>query len=43
MLGALVDAGADLQVIESELRKLGLEGWNISAQKVQRRGILQPM
>lgn len=39
VLGALVDAGADLQVIEGELRKLGLEGWSISAQKVQRRGI----
>ena len=39
VLGALVDAGADLRVIETELRKLGLEGWTISAEKVQRRGI----
>jgi uncharacterized protein (TIGR00299 family) protein len=39
VLGALVDAGADLRVIESELRKLGLEGWKISSEKVQRRGI----
>ena len=39
VLGALVDAGADLRAIEAELRKLGLEGWNISAEKVQRRGI----
>jgi len=39
VLAALVDAGADLRVIETELRKLGLEGWNISAEKVQRRGI----
>src|ERR1700735_3653093 len=36
VLGALVDAGADLRAIESELRKLGLEGWTISAEKVQR-------
>lgn len=35
-LGALVDAGADLRAIEAELRKLGLEGWNISAEKVKR-------
>ena len=39
VLGALVDAGADLRAIETELRKLGLEGWRISAQKVARRGI----
>jgi len=36
VLGALVDAGADLRPIESELRKLGLEGWSISAEKVKR-------
>src|SRR6202789_3120900 len=35
-LGALVDAGADLRAIESELRKLGLEGWAISSEKVKR-------
>lgn len=35
-LGALVDAGADLRAIEAELRKLGLEGWSISAEKVKR-------
>lgn len=39
VLGALVDAGADLRAIETELRKLGLEGWTISASKVQRRSI----
>ena len=38
-LGALVDAGADLRAIEAELRRLGLEGWKISASKVQRRAI----
>jgi pyridinium-3,5-bisthiocarboxylic acid mononucleotide nickel chelatase len=36
VLGALVDAGADLRAIESELRKLGLEGWSISAERVKR-------
>jgi uncharacterized protein (TIGR00299 family) protein len=39
VLGALVDAGADLRAIEEELRKLGLEGWKISACKAQRRAI----
>ncbi len=39
VLGALVDAGADLRVIEQELRRLGLDGWKISASKVQRRAI----
>jgi len=36
VLGALVDAGADLRAIESELCRLGLEGWKITASKVQR-------
>ena len=36
VLGALVDAGADLGGIETELRKLGLDGWSISAEKAQR-------
>src|SRR3984957_13232456 len=36
VLGALVDAGADFGAIETELRKLGLDGWSISAEKVQR-------
>ena len=39
VLGALVDAGADLRVIEAELRKLGLEGWSVSAEKVKRGAI----
>jgi pyridinium-3,5-bisthiocarboxylic acid mononucleotide nickel chelatase len=39
VLGALVDAGADLRTIEAELRKLGLEGWSISAEKVKRGAI----
>ena len=36
VLGALVDAGADLGAIEADLRKLSLEGWSISASKVKR-------
>jgi pyridinium-3,5-bisthiocarboxylic acid mononucleotide nickel chelatase len=39
VLGALVDAGADLGGIEAELRRLGLEGWSISAEKVKRGAI----
>ena len=39
VLGALVDAGADLASIEQELRKLKLDGWTISAEKVQRGAI----
>jgi len=39
VLGALVDAGADLRAIEAELRKLGLEGWSISEEKVKRGAI----
>src|SRR3984885_10104814 len=39
VLGALADAGADLRAIEAELRKLGLEGWAISAEKVKRGAI----
>jgi uncharacterized protein (TIGR00299 family) protein len=39
VLGALVDAGADLRVIEAGLRKLGLENWRISAEKVKRGAI----
>jgi uncharacterized protein (TIGR00299 family) protein len=36
VLGALVDAGADLRAIETELRRLDLENWSISAEKVER-------
>lgn len=39
VLGALVDAGADLRSIEAELRRLNLPGWSISSQKVQRGAI----
>jgi pyridinium-3,5-bisthiocarboxylic acid mononucleotide nickel chelatase len=40
VLGALVDAGADLAALENELRKLRLEGWKLSGEKVKRQGIL---
>jgi uncharacterized protein (TIGR00299 family) protein len=40
VLGALVDAGADLAGIEAQLRKLRLEGWKVSAEKVKRGAIL---
>ncbi len=39
VLGALVDAGAGVRAIEQELRKLGLDGWTISAEKVKRGAI----
>jgi uncharacterized protein (TIGR00299 family) protein len=39
VLGALADAGADLREIERELRKLRLDGWSISAEKVKRHAI----
>jgi len=40
VLGALVDAGADLAAIERELRKLKLDGWKIAAEKERRGAIL---
>jgi uncharacterized protein (TIGR00299 family) protein len=39
VLGALVDAGADLRAIETDLRRLGLENWSMSAEKVKRGAI----
>jgi len=39
VLGALVDAGADLRAVEAELRKLGLCDWTISAEEVMRGAI----
>jgi len=39
VLGALVDAGAGLPAIEQELRKLKLDGWSISSEKVRRGAI----
>ena len=40
VLGALVDAGAELGAIERELRKLNLPGWSIAAEKVRRQSIM---
>jgi len=40
VLGALVDAGAELEAIERELRKLSLPGWSIAAEKVRRQSIM---
>lgn len=40
VLGALVDAGADIGALEAELRRLKLDGWKISAEKVKRGAIL---
>ena len=36
---ALIDAGLDLQALESELGKLGLDGWSLKASKASRGGI----
>jgi pyridinium-3,5-bisthiocarboxylic acid mononucleotide nickel chelatase len=40
VLGALVDAGCPLAQIESELRKIVLPGWKISAEKVKRGALV---
>jgi len=39
VLGALVDSGLELAALEAELRKLHLEGWSISAERVKRKAI----
>ena len=38
-LGALVDAGLPLDVLRSELAKLGLPGYTLSSEKVRRSGL----
>jgi uncharacterized protein (TIGR00299 family) protein len=40
VLGALVDAGCPLAEIESELKKIVLPGWSISAEKVKRGALV---
>lgn len=39
VLGALVDAGLDIRQLDAELRKLRLDGWSISAERVKRKAI----
>ncbi len=39
LLGALVDAGADLGRLEADLRRIPLSGWTIAAEKTKRKGI----
>ncbi|MGC2253706.1 MAG: LarC family nickel insertion protein, partial [Candidatus Acidiferrales bacterium] len=39
VLGALVDAGLDIRQLEAELRKLPLDSWTISAERVKRKAI----
>lgn len=39
VLGALVDAGCDLAQLETELRRIPILGWTISAAKVTRKGL----
>ena len=38
-LGALVDAGADLNFILTTLKELNVDGWSLSAELVERQGI----
>lgn len=38
-LGALVDAGMDLQALVNELHKLPLEGWEVTAREVRKSGL----
>lgn len=40
VLGALLDAGLDLRELEAELRKLQLDSWTISAQRVKRKAMV---
>ena len=39
LLGALVDAGADLNALEAQLRRLPVAGWSIAAEKTKKKGI----
>ncbi|MBM3241930.1 DUF111 family protein [Candidatus Poribacteria bacterium] len=38
-LGSLVDAGLEVATLKDELTKLGLCGWDLKVEKVQKRGI----
>lgn len=39
LLGALIDAGAGVDAIDAELRKLDIGGWSLRAERVRRAGI----
>ena len=38
-LGALLDAGADLNFVVATLKQLNVDGWALSAERVERKGI----
>ena len=38
-LGALLDAGADLNFVVATLKQLNVDGWTLSAERVERKGI----
>src|SRR5262245_45833847 len=39
VLGALLDAGADLGAVRASVDRLGVEGWELDAETVQRAGL----
>jgi uncharacterized protein (TIGR00299 family) protein len=39
VLGALVDAGCELAQMETQLRRIPISGWTISAEKISRKGL----
>ena len=39
LLGALIDAGADVEAVGSTLAGLGVDGWAVTFERVQRGGI----
>lgn len=39
LLGALIDAGAGVDALDAELRKLDIGGWSLRAERVRRAGI----
>ena len=39
-VGALIDAGADIECIRAALESLGVEGFRVSAEKVKKKGVM---
>ncbi|MEK7692554.1 MAG: nickel insertion protein, partial [Chloroflexota bacterium] len=39
LLGALLDAGLDLDALRAELARLGVDGWSLRAERVKRSGL----